>query len=247
MWERAFRRAKLPLAYTLGFTPHPRLTFAAPLALGSTSEGELLDVYLREALPIESLMERVSQQLPLGCEVRAAAELPVDEPPLTALTRWALYTVEVSGQSAEPQDSEEPDTSRLGSRWASAGQNSSPAGDADEPIPWRPPSERLSPPDPDAASPEQAEIGRRIDELMKSSSVLVARRRDGKSIDVRPMVLSLSLAESAAPTGRVALQMTVKLDSSGAGRPDEIATALGLRARATHRRRIGLDGEAPPA
>ncbi len=33
MWERAFRRAELPLAYTLGFTPHPRLTFAAPLAL----------------------------------------------------------------------------------------------------------------------------------------------------------------------------------------------------------------------
>src|SRR5687767_6470205 len=78
MWERACRRAKLPLAYTLGFTPHPRLTFAAPLALGATSEGELLDVYLREPLAAEILAERISQQLPHGCEVRGAADLPVD-------------------------------------------------------------------------------------------------------------------------------------------------------------------------
>src|SRR5688500_7774877 len=66
MWERACRRAKLPLAYTLGFTPHPRLTLAAPLALGVTSAAELMDVYLREALPAGEVAERVGPQLPAG-------------------------------------------------------------------------------------------------------------------------------------------------------------------------------------
>src|SRR5688500_4441037 len=97
MWERAFRRARLPLAYTLGFTPHPRLTFAAPLALGATSEGELLDVYLREALTAEEVVGRIAAELPAGCEVRSAEVLGVEGPPLTGLTRWAAYTVLGSG------------------------------------------------------------------------------------------------------------------------------------------------------
>ncbi|HEX2036868.1 MAG TPA: TIGR03936 family radical SAM-associated protein, partial [Chloroflexota bacterium] len=50
LWERACRRAQLPLAYTLGFTPHPRLTFASPLALGATGDRELLDIYFTEAI-----------------------------------------------------------------------------------------------------------------------------------------------------------------------------------------------------
>ncbi|MFH1087432.1 MAG: TIGR03936 family radical SAM-associated protein, partial [Chloroflexota bacterium] len=34
LWERAFRRAGVPLAYSQGFTPHPSISLAAPLALG---------------------------------------------------------------------------------------------------------------------------------------------------------------------------------------------------------------------
>ena len=43
-WERAFRRARIPLAYSEGFSPHPRISLAAPLPVGVTSEAELMDV-----------------------------------------------------------------------------------------------------------------------------------------------------------------------------------------------------------
>jgi radical SAM-linked protein len=114
MWERAFRRAKLPLAYTLGFTPHPRLTLAAPLALGVTSEAELMDVYLREPLTADEVAARIAAQLPAGCRVVAAAALPVEGAALTAQTRWAQYRVLASAGGGPAQGVAEG----LGSRWA---------------------------------------------------------------------------------------------------------------------------------
>jgi radical SAM-linked protein len=44
--QRAIRRADIPVAYSQGFNPHPRLSFASALAVGVTSEGEYLDIYL---------------------------------------------------------------------------------------------------------------------------------------------------------------------------------------------------------
>jgi radical SAM-linked protein len=48
LWHRALRRAGVALAYSEGFNPHPRLSLAAPLQLGATSEAELMDVYTLE-------------------------------------------------------------------------------------------------------------------------------------------------------------------------------------------------------
>ncbi|UCG84296.1 MAG: DUF2344 domain-containing protein, partial [Dehalococcoidia bacterium] len=47
LWQRALRRADIPLAYSQGFSPHPRLSLAAPLAIGVTSSAELMDVFLQ--------------------------------------------------------------------------------------------------------------------------------------------------------------------------------------------------------
>ena len=47
-WERAIRRAKLPLAYTQGFSPHARIALAAPLPVGTIGERELMDIWLDE-------------------------------------------------------------------------------------------------------------------------------------------------------------------------------------------------------
>ena len=47
-WERAIRRAGLPLLYSQGFTPHPKIAFAAPLPLGFIGEGEIMEVLLEE-------------------------------------------------------------------------------------------------------------------------------------------------------------------------------------------------------
>ncbi|MGH2468589.1 MAG: TIGR03936 family radical SAM-associated protein, partial [Chloroflexota bacterium] len=65
-WERIFRRAGVGLAYSHGFAPHPRLVFAAPLAVGITSTAEILDVYVEELAGLASLRERVAAALPPG-------------------------------------------------------------------------------------------------------------------------------------------------------------------------------------
>ena len=247
MWERAFRRAKLPLAYTLGFTPHPRLTLAAPLALGVTSEAELMDVYLREALTPETLAAQVGAQLPDGCRVVGATALPVEGPSVSSLTRWAAYTVLASGGGREedPAQADQP----MGSRWARASQpepasETTPVPAPSAEGPWRPPEERLAPPEPDPPLPAPAEVDERIARFMAATTVPLERARDGKVVDVRPLVLGLQLGQPAPP-GRLTLEMVVRLDSSGAGRPEDVAAALGLCARAAHRRRIGLESDPP--
>ncbi|MGH2634098.1 MAG: TIGR03936 family radical SAM-associated protein, partial [Tepidiformaceae bacterium] len=42
-WERAIRRTGLPLSYSQGFTPHPKIAFASPLPLGFIGECEVMD------------------------------------------------------------------------------------------------------------------------------------------------------------------------------------------------------------
>jgi len=66
LMERAFRRANLPLAFSEGFNPHPRVSFASALAVGVTSEGEYLDVQLRENIPIQEVQKRLNMALPSG-------------------------------------------------------------------------------------------------------------------------------------------------------------------------------------
>ncbi|HEY7916383.1 MAG TPA: TIGR03936 family radical SAM-associated protein [Acidimicrobiales bacterium] len=79
MWERALRRAGLPLAYTEGFSPRPQLSFGLALPTGCESLAEYLDVVLDAHRPetadieVEALPGRLSHLLPAGIEVEAAA------------------------------------------------------------------------------------------------------------------------------------------------------------------------------
>ncbi len=92
-WERAFRRAKLPLAYSEGFTPHPRISLAAPLAMGISGEAELLDVFLQSFIPPHSLVESLKRQMPSGIELRRIWRLPTEAPSLQSQTLFAEYMV----------------------------------------------------------------------------------------------------------------------------------------------------------
>lgn len=75
-WERVFRRAGVPLDYTKGFTPHPRLAVASPLPVGFTSSGELMDIWVRKWMPPDAAWMVVRQQLPQGFELYAVDEVP---------------------------------------------------------------------------------------------------------------------------------------------------------------------------
>ena len=62
--SRAMRRANLPLAYSHGFNPHPQLSFAAPLAVGISSECELFEAELYEEADENIFSENLNNALP---------------------------------------------------------------------------------------------------------------------------------------------------------------------------------------
>jgi len=75
MWERALRRARIPVAYTAGFTPRPQLSFGLALPTGCASVAEYLDIALDEPVAPSELAPRVGPMLPEGVDVVAAAVL----------------------------------------------------------------------------------------------------------------------------------------------------------------------------
>jgi len=101
LWHRAFIRAGVPLAYSEGFNPHPRISLAAPLALGVTSEAELMDVMLSTGLTPHSFTSVVGRQLPVGISIIQVLNTPLALPSLQSLVRFAEYKVGLeTGQSA---------------------------------------------------------------------------------------------------------------------------------------------------
>jgi len=108
-WERAIRRARLPLAYTQGFNPQPRMQFAAALPVGFTGEGEVVDIFLNDAVAPEELLDRLSAALPPGIRPLAAAPVPREWPSLQSQVRGADYRVEV-----ETVDGDDAFAARLG-------------------------------------------------------------------------------------------------------------------------------------
>ena len=94
-WERVLCRASIPMVYSEGFNPRPRLSLAAPLAVGVTSDCELMDIFLERWLSPEMFMRRVTPQLPLGLDVLEVAEMSLSLPSLQSQLRSIEYRVEV--------------------------------------------------------------------------------------------------------------------------------------------------------
>lgn len=75
MWERAFRRVELPLAYSQGFSPRPKVSFGLALSTGHESVAEYLDVELapEATVDVSILSGRLSPALPVGIDVLTGA------------------------------------------------------------------------------------------------------------------------------------------------------------------------------
>jgi radical SAM-linked protein len=79
MWERALRRAGLPVAFTEGFTPRPKISFGLALPTGAESIAEYVDIELQREIAVadvdlDTLPGRLSDALPNGFDVLAAAQ-----------------------------------------------------------------------------------------------------------------------------------------------------------------------------
>lgn len=100
-WERALRRAELPVAYSEGFSPHAQIALAAPLPVGTTSDGELMDVFMAERIAPATVVEQISPQLPDGIGIVGAAEVGMALPALQADVRFAEYVVDVAAERCD--------------------------------------------------------------------------------------------------------------------------------------------------
>jgi len=92
-WERAIRRARLPLAYSQGFSPHARIAMAAPLPVGTIGEREQMDIVLSEGIDPTEVMKRIEAALPNGLAVVALEEVGERLPSLQSTVRAAHYRV----------------------------------------------------------------------------------------------------------------------------------------------------------
>ncbi len=100
LWERAARRAELPLAYSQGFHPQPKMTIAAALPLGFSSRCEVIDLRLEHEISLEGLSEKLQQTLPTGIRVSNVESVDEKLPALQTQVASAEYEVTLTDSSS---------------------------------------------------------------------------------------------------------------------------------------------------
>jgi radical SAM-linked protein len=192
LWQRAFNRAGIEIAYSTGFTPHPRLSLAAPLPLGVTSEAELMDVFIVKGVAPHFFVSAVNQQLPPGMSVDKVYPIAFDLPSLQSQISRADYKVEVETEKGS------------------------------------------------------ADIAEKVNALMAKEHLPWQHQRDTgpHQYDLRALIVSVCVTEWLPPVG--ILEMKLRCDSNGSGRPEQVAAALGFSQRpvSIHRTQLVLrDGK----
>jgi radical SAM-linked protein len=96
LWERAARRAELPLAYSQGFHPQPKMNIAAALPLGFSSRCEIIDMRLEHEIPLDGLCEKLQGTLPTGIQVSKVESVDEHSPALQTQVASAEYEVHLT-------------------------------------------------------------------------------------------------------------------------------------------------------
>jgi radical SAM-linked protein len=110
VWERALRRAALPVAYSQGFSPRPRIAFGLALSTGAESVAEYLDIDLDAGalageFDVDAVAPQLGAALPDGFEVMAAAVVDpgaVSLQQVVTSCRWVIDLPQVDYQDAQP-------------------------------------------------------------------------------------------------------------------------------------------------
>jgi radical SAM family uncharacterized protein/radical SAM-linked protein len=101
LFNRAVRRANLPVAYTGGFHPKPRISIANALSLGATSEGEIADFELTEDLEPKEFQARLAAQFPKDMPIYKVEEIERKSLAATRLIDQAAYLVTVDNAGVD--------------------------------------------------------------------------------------------------------------------------------------------------
>ncbi len=169
-WERTFRRAGLPLAYTQGFSPHPRLNLASALPLGFTGEAEVIDAWLESDLPVSQILTQLETTLPPGMVIQSIDEVEPSLPALQSILAANEYIITL----LEPVDG----------------------------------------------------LKQKVEELLSSQPII--REWRGKTYDLRPLILALTVRD---PLPGINQQFLARLSAreGATGRPEEVLEALGIQ------------------
>ena len=92
-------RSKLPLWYTEGFNPKPKMVFAAPLSIGTESKSEYMDLRLTERVPESEVAEALNKNL---TEEMQVLEVYYPETKLTDL-KWFSYTISITTENGSQE------------------------------------------------------------------------------------------------------------------------------------------------
>ena len=92
-FQRAMRRAVLPVAFTQGFSPHPKMAFASALPVGLTSEGEYLDIIMESDIEPAEFDSRLNSALPSGIKIIQSIKLDPKHPSLMSMIQRASYRI----------------------------------------------------------------------------------------------------------------------------------------------------------
>ncbi len=188
LWQRALNRAGIALAYSAGFNPHPRISLALALAMGVTSDVELMDIVLDKFVSPHSFTAAVGQQLPCGITISGVFNTPLTMPSLQSQVRQAEYTVAI------------------------------------------------------ATDKDKGEIEAALNSLLDKETLPWQHQRDTgpRKYDLRALIDDLWLIDWRQ--GSCSIGMRLRCDATGAGRPEQVAAALGFEKYpdAIHRSKLVL-------
>nr|WP_199329628.1 TIGR03960 family B12-binding radical SAM protein [Leptolyngbya sp. FACHB-1624] len=104
LFDRAVRRASIPLTFTGGFHPQPRIVPASALPLGVSSSGEIVDFELTEPMSIEEFRTKLAAQLPADMPIYEVQDVDPKQPAAAVLLQKAEYWLEIAGDQGNWQD-----------------------------------------------------------------------------------------------------------------------------------------------
>ena len=190
LWDRAFHRARIPLAYSEGFNPHPKMSLAVPLAVGVTSEAELMDIFVARPVSPHWFTQAVNQQLPPGITILGVFQTALTLPSLQSQVRYADYRVQL-----------------------------------------------------DTTENATKEIETAVAALLSADHLPWHHKRDTgeRTYDLRALIDDLRLVSFTDSV--CTLEMRLRCDSSGSGRPEQVVLALGFaqHPQSIHRTKLTLD------
>lgn len=103
LWERVLRRANIPLLYSKGYNPRPKISIAAPLAVGFTGQREVMDLILERPISPVDFAKAVSKQLTSGISLAQVDEVYTALPSLQSQLYSADHRVIVAARETEQQ------------------------------------------------------------------------------------------------------------------------------------------------